>query len=391
MIVWLNPLSGLSGDMLLGALLDLGASIDEIDAAVTSTGVGGWKIVVTDVDRQGVRARRAEVTIDEVVPGRAAAELIDMVARVRPHSVAQVATRAVRLLAEVEAKIHGVPVAEVHLHELGGVDTVVDTVGVAAALHSLGVTELWSGPLRLGAGQIQSAHGLIPVPAPATLALLDGVPVVGIDSTSETVTPTGAALLKAAGCRFGPMPPMILGQTGYGAGGRDTAGRPNVLPAVSGVRSDRDEQMVGRLESMMMIETTVDDVTGEVLGNLITQLLERGAADAWIAPVIGKKNRPTQVVTALCHEADAADIETVLLTETGSLGVRRRSIERRVLPRDQSEIRVAGLPVRVKSGPYHDKPEFEDLLHVARESGLTLREVSNLASTAIENMKSVEC
>jgi uncharacterized protein (TIGR00299 family) protein len=292
------------------------------------------------------------------------------------------------LLANAEAKIHGLPVTEVHLHELGGVDTVVDTVGVAAALHSLGVTELWSAPLRLGAGQTTSAHGLIPVPAPATLELLDGVPAVGIDSTFETVTPTGVAMLRAAGCRFGPMPAMSVGAAGYGAGGRDTEDRPNVLPAASGVAPNRGQDPEDCLETMMLIETTVDDVTGEVLGQLITRLFEQGAADAWIASVIGKKNRPAHVVTALCHISDISDIETVLLTETGSLGSRRQTIERRALPRRQSEIVVAGLPVRVKSGPHHHKPEFEDLLAVSRKSGLPLRVVTNLALAVLQSLKS---
>jgi uncharacterized protein (DUF111 family) len=175
-IGWLNPVSGLSGDMLLGALLDLGASRAMVTEAVASTGLTGWGLTVVDVHRAGIRATHARVEVTD--------------------------TDAIQALAEVESGIHGVPAADVHLHELGGVDTIVDVVGVAAGVHDLGITELWSSPLALGVGTTDSAHGLLPVPAPATLALLRDVPVHGIDVGFETVTPTGAALLRALGCRY---------------------------------------------------------------------------------------------------------------------------------------------------------------------------------------------
>ncbi len=239
MILWLNPFSGVSGDMLLGALLDLGAPLDAVRAAVASTGLTGWELTAGRVQRAGLAACQARVEVDDDVPARRAAELLTMAEAALPPAAGRLAAAAITALAEAEGRIHGVPAAEVHLHELGGVDTIVDTVGVAAALGALGVSAVWSAPLTLGAGVIEMRHGQFPAPAPATVALLDGVAVTGAPAgpaagPAETVTPTGAALLRAAGCRYGPLPAMRVAGSGYGAGARDVPGRPNVLPALLG-------------------------------------------------------------------------------------------------------------------------------------------------------------
>ncbi len=234
MILWLNPFSGISGDMLLGALLDLGAPLGAVRAAVASTGLTGWELTAAPVRRAGLAACQARVRVDDEVPARRAADLLTMARAAVPAAAGQLAAAAITALAEAEGQIHGVPAGDVHLHELGGVDTVVDTVGVAAALHALGVSALWSAPLALGAGVIEMRHGQFPAPAPATLALLEGAQVTGIGGTGETVTPTGAALLRAAGCRYGPVPAMRVAGSGYGAGARDVPGRPNVLAALLG-------------------------------------------------------------------------------------------------------------------------------------------------------------
>jgi uncharacterized protein (TIGR00299 family) protein len=382
-IVWLNPVSGLSGDMLLGALLDLGASLPAVTASVTSTGLTGWGLSSVEVSRAGLRARHAQVEVADTVPVRPARVLLELAARARPEPVAQVAVAAIRALAEVEAGIHGVAVDDVHLHELGGVDTIVDVVGVAAAVHGLGITEVWSSALGLGAGTTSSAHGLIPVPAPATLALLRDVPVRGIDVAGETVTPTGAALLRALGCRYGPPPAMTVRATGYGAGSRDSPGRPNVLPIVLGTAPLLAASEPGaQRQSMTVLETTVDDVTGEVLGHVVDVLLSAGAVDAWIAPVTGKKNRPAHVVTALVHPQAAEHVEHALLRETGSLGARSHEVSRLALARTPAEVTVAGRPIRMKVGPYRAKPEYDDLVDVAARTGRPLREVADLAVQA---------
>jgi uncharacterized protein (TIGR00299 family) protein len=373
-ILWLNPATGISGDMLLGALLDLGAPLDGIRAAVAATGLTGWSLDVEQVHRGGVRATRAVVAVQDSATERRAAELRDLVARARPAPVAALAGRAVAALAEVEAGLHGVAVDEVHLHEIGGHDTVVDTVGVAAALHLLDVTTLACGPLAMGAGTVRTRHGELPLPAPATAALLAraGAPVVPSDIAGETVTPTGIALLLAAGARFGPVPAMDVAAVGYGAGGREVAGRPNVVQALLGRAS-------GRVEGLLLLETNVDDVTGEVLGHLLARLLDAGAADAWVSPIVMKKSRPAHTVHVLVGPALAAACEQIVLAETGSLGLRRSPVDRLALPRTTTTVAVDGHEIRIKHGPWGAKPEHDDVAAAADALGLPLRVVADRA------------
>lgn len=378
MILWLNPVSGVSGDMLLGALLELGAPIVDVRAAVESTGLTGWTLDVERVQRGALLATRARVGVADAVPARRAAELREMVARARPGPVADLAGRAVEAIAEVEAGLHGVAVGEVHLHEIGGVDTVVDTVGVAAALHLLDVDEVVCGPLALGSGTVGGSHGVLPLPAPATAALLARAraPVTATRLPGETVTPTGIALLLAAGARFGPVPDMTVHAVGYGAGGRDVPERPNVLQALLGARAAEADE----IRPMTVLETTVDDVTGEVLGYVLDRVLAAGAADAWITPLVMKKSRPGHALTVLVAPELAAAVETIVLRETGSLGLRRRTVERVALPRHTSTVDVGGCPVRVKHGPFGSKPEHDDVARAAAALGLPLREVARRAS-----------
>lgn len=410
MILWLNPFSGISGDMLLGALLDLGAPIDEVRAAVASTGITGWTLTTEPVRRAGLTARRACVRVDDQVPGRRAAELLAMARAARPAAAGQLAAAAISALAEAEGRLHGVPADQVHLHELGGVDTVVDTVGVGAALHALRVSAVWSAPLGLGAGVVDMAHGQFPAPAPATVALLEGAQVTGITGTAapaspagstdgppgapaagkmawplagETVTPTGAALLRAMGCRYGPMPALQVAGSGYGAGGRDIPGRPNVLPVLLGEpvadTAAVQPQAPSAVETLLVVETTVDDVTGELLGELPGLLLAAGALDVWITAVTGKKGRPAHVVTALCRPEAAGPVQARLLAETGSLGVRQHQVRREALPRQETEVTVQGHGIKVKLGPHRAKPEHDDVAAAARATGLALRQVTSEA------------
>ena len=384
MIIWLNPFSGISGDMLLGALLDLGAPIAAVRAAIAATGMTGWELTAVPVTRAGLAACQARVEVAEHVPERRAAELLAMAGAARPAPVARLATAAIAALAQAESRIHGVRPDQVHLHELGGVDTIADVVGVAAAIHALQVTGVWSAPVALGSGVAAMAHGRYPVPAPATVALLEGAQVTGAGLTGldgETVTPTGAALLRALDCQYGALPAARIVATGYGAGSRDTAGRPNVLPALLGepVADPAAGQGPGSEQTLIVLETNVDDVTGELLGALPGLLLADGALDAWLTPVIGKKGRPGHVISALCPAAAADAVESRLLRETGSLGARRYDVRRRGLPRSGSGVVVAGHPVRIKVGPHRAKPEHEDVAAAARATGLPQRVIGERA------------
>jgi hypothetical protein len=391
-ILWLNPFSGISGDMLLGALLDLGAPLDTVRAAVASTGLTGWELTAGPVQRAGLAACQARVRVDDDVPARHAADLLTLARAAAPAAAGKLAAAAITALAEAEGRIHGMPAADVHLHELGGVDTIVDTVGVAAALDALAVTEIWSAPLALGAGVIGMRHGQFPAPAPATVALLAGAAVTGTSTPGETVTPTGAALLHAAGCRYGPMPAMRVAGSGYGAGSRDVPGRPNVLPVLLGEplaeAGDSLDMLPGQLpaddaagapETLIMVETTVDDVTGELLGDLPALLLGAGALDVWITAVTGKKGRPAHVMTALCRPAAAGSVQARLLAETGSLGARRYFVQRHALPRQMAEVTVQGYRIRVKIGPHRAKPEHDDVAAAALATGLPRQVVAERA------------
>jgi uncharacterized protein (TIGR00299 family) protein len=369
MICWCNPASGLAGDMLLAGLLDAGAPVGFVRDAVASTGLTGWELDVSRIVTHGLAATRVDVRVTDQAASRRAAELIAMAARARPAPVAALAVRTLELIAATEAGLHGAPVDEVHLHELGGHDTIVDVVGVAAALHALDVDEVYCAPLPLGTGTVTTAHGVLPSPAPATMALLAGAVTIGTDVPGETVTPTAAALVRAIPAVFGPVPAMVPVRTGYGAGHRELADRPNVVSVTVAERS-------GPPSAAVLLETNVDDVTGETVAHVMARVLDEGALDAWVTPVLMKKGRPGQILTVLAPPVAADALGGLLLAETGSLGLRRSTVDRQVLPREFRTVAVAGHAVRVKAGPHGAKPEYEDVARVAAALGLPLREVA---------------
>jgi pyridinium-3,5-bisthiocarboxylic acid mononucleotide nickel chelatase len=381
MICWINPFTGLAGDMLLGALIDAGAPLPDIRAAIASTGLDGWEVSAERVLDHGLSATRLHVSVLDRETERPATVLIDLASRARPAPVAEVAVAALTAIAETEARLHGTVPDRVHLHELGGHDTLVDIVGTAAALHGLGVTDLVCAPLPLGTGHVATAHGVMPAPAPATLALLTGAAVTGTDLPGETVTPTAAALLTAARARYGPVPPMLPRATGYGAGTRTLADRPNVAVVTLGPAATGREPAESAA-SVVVLETNLDDVTGETLAHTVERLLAAGALDAWVTPAVMKKGRPAHVLHALADPATAGHLQAVLLAETGSLGVRRLAAERTVLPRAFTVVHVGGCPIRVKHGPHGAKPEHDDVAAASHTLGLPLRTVAARAMLA---------
>ncbi|MFI9818056.1 nickel pincer cofactor biosynthesis protein LarC [Saccharothrix variisporea] len=370
----ISPFTGLAGDMLLAALVDAGAPLDAVRAAVSETGLTGWDLSVPSVLTHGLTGSRAVVTVSDTATSRTAAELIGMAGRVRDRAVADIAVAALRAIAEVEGRLHGEDPERVHLHELGGHDTLVDIVGVAAALRALDVEAVHCEALPIGSGSVRTAHGVLPCPAPATSALLAGARVVGTSLVGETVTPTAAALLRAIGASYEPAPAMRMSATGYGVGTRTLPDRPNVAVVRLGDVPD------GAVRDLVVLETNLDDVTGEVLGYVVGLLLELGALDCWITPATMKKGRPGHVLHALVAPESAEVVARRMLVETGSLGVRRTSVERTAVPRTTSVVEVRGMAVRRKHGPYHGKPEYDDAVAVARETGLPLRTVLDMAS-----------
>ncbi|EOD66976.1 nickel pincer cofactor biosynthesis protein LarC [Amycolatopsis vancoresmycina] len=370
----ITPFTGLAGDMLLAALVDAGAPLERVRAAVATSGLTGWELHVESLLTHGLTAARAQVAVTDDATSRPAAELIAMAGRVRPAPVADRAVAALRAITEAEGRLHGEPPEHVHLHELGGHDTLVDVIGVCAALDALQVSTVYCGALPLGSGAVRTAHGLLPCPAPATAALLRGARTAGSDLTGETVTPTAAAVLTAVGARFEPPPEFRLLATGYGAGTRTLPDRPNVAVVHLGEPVDTGHR------ELTVLETNLDDVTGELLGHVVGELLAAGALDAWVTPATMKKGRPAHVLHVLAEPAHATRLGALVLAGTGSLGFREYPVRRTALVRETETVDVLGVPVRRKRGPHGAKPEHDDVVAAARELGLPARVVATIAA-----------
>jgi len=401
-ICWINPFTGLAGDMLLGALLDAGAPLDAVRAAITATGLTGWELTCERTVSHGLSATRVLVDVRDQATERRAADLIALASLSAPQPVADFAVRALTAIAATEAALHDADPHAVHLHELGGHDTLIDIVGTAAALHALGVTAVHSMPLPLGTGHVRTRHGILPCPAPATLGLLEGAVVTGTDLPGETVTPTAAALLRAAGARYTSPPAITLTRTGYGAGSRQLPDRPNVasvtlgtvtagtaasVPAAPGAGAVGGAAAAAEpdAETLEILATNLDDVTGETLGYVISQALAAGALDAWVTPAVMKKGRPAHVLHVLVRPQDTPALQQLVFAETGSLGIRRSTVSRTPLRRRSTTIDLDGVSIRVKHGPHGAKPEHEDLVTAAGVLGLPLRAVAGRVARALDN------
>ena len=374
---WFHCFSGVAGDMTLGALLDAGADVDQVRALIGRLGVSGWRLDAEPTQRAGLRATRALVHApeDRAHP-RTFADVAQLLEAARlPERIAGRALAVFTALAEAEGGLHGTAPADVHFHEVGALDAIVDVVGTCAALEVLGVDEVRTSPVSVGLGRVSSAHGELPNPAPATLALLAaaGIAVTGVASAVELATPTGAALLAGLGAACGPLPPMIPEVVGYGAGGHDTPGRANVVQVVIGVASHATATGAG--QPMVELAANVDDATGEILAHAVGALLSAGANDAWITPIVMKKGRPGHTVHALCDPALAAAVGAVLVAESGSLGFRSTAIERWPQTRAEVVVDLGGQPVRVKLGDHRIKVEHDDAVRAAAALGRPLREV----------------
>jgi uncharacterized protein (TIGR00299 family) protein len=379
---WFHCFCGIAGDMALGSLVDAGADLDEVRGLLDRLPVSGWEIEANVVTRAGVRATRLDVKAEETTVVRTHAHIAGLIEEARlPHRIRDRALQTFAALAEVEGRIHRRPPAQVHFHEVGGLDAVVDIVGTCAALEVLGVDELYASAVATGTGMVRSAHGMLPNPAPAVVELLAAAPVYGRDITVELTTPTGAALLAANVTAFGPMPAMQLQATGFGAGSHDLEGLPNVTQVVLGLLAeDAPADQPG--QPVTLLEVNVDDATGETLAHTVTALLDAGAHDAWVTPILMKKGRPGHTVSVLADPTLAGQLADLLMRETGSLGVRGRQLERWPAARTESEVEVGGFPVRVKISPGRVKVEHDDAARAARKAGLPLREAVRRAEEA---------
>jgi uncharacterized protein (TIGR00299 family) protein len=406
-LAWFHCFAGIAGDMALGSLLDAGADLGEVLALLERLPLGGWALEVEQVLRGGIAASHAVVTVRDNVVVRTHAHIVGLVEEARlPDRVARRALATFAALADVEATLHRRPVDQVHFHEVGGHDTIIDVVGTAAALEVLGIDEVRASPVATGLGMVRSAHGLLPNPAPAVVALLDGIPTWGRNILVELTTPTGAALLAALSSGFGPMPPMRVTGQGFGAGTTELEELPNCTQVVTGVRVDRvsgsdltapagghtpsDPDAGARGvhahadadadadagQPVSVLEANVDDATGEQLAHAVGALLEAGAHDAWLAPVVMKKGRPGTVVHVLCDPAMVAELRGILRESTGTLGVRVTTGERWPAARSIESVWIDGQLIRIKVSAGRVKAEYDDVALAARRTGQTLREVA---------------
>jgi hypothetical protein len=386
---YLDCFSGVSGDMCLGALVDAGVPLAAIEQALAGLPLEGYALSARPVTRCGVAATQVEVELDQAQdhPHRG---LDDVLAIIRggamPDDVVERCEAVFGRLAEAEARVHGTDLQSIHFHEVGAVDAICDVVGTVCGLRELGIEQLRFSTVMLGGGTVEAAHGLLPVPAPATVELLKGVPTAGGPAEVELATPTGAALLTTLG-EHAPWPAMSVEAVGYGAGGRELAELPNVLRLVVG----EVPPPAGRTESdvVWVLQTTLDDMTGEELGYCTEKLLGAGALDAFTTPVQMKKGRPGVQLTVLCAPEDLAAMEELLWRHTSTLGVRRSLWQRSKLRREERAVTTPWGEVRVKVAflgdePVRCEPEYEDCRAVAEARGLPLREVYRAARRAAE-------
>ncbi|HHL39813.1 MAG TPA: nickel pincer cofactor biosynthesis protein LarC [Deltaproteobacteria bacterium] len=383
-VLYFDCICGISGDMTLGALVDLGVDLRWLESELGRLPLGGYGLRAERQHRHGIGGTRLHVDISETRHHRTFAVIREMIeGSALADDVKELALRIFRTLAEAEARVHGVDVEEVHFHEVGAVDSIVDIVGAALCLRRLAPERVTASPLPLGTGFIDAAHGRMPVPAPASLEILRGVPTAPSDIRFELTTPTGAAIIKTVADGFGPLPPMTIGKSGYGVGSRDFAEAPNVLRVIEGELRDGGR----RTERLTVIETNVDDMSPEAAGYLMERLLSAGALDVFFTAVQMKKNRPGLLVTVLAEEHGVRELTEIIFSESTTLGVRTRTVERISLPRKTVKVETPYGTVRVKAverdGRFVDgRPEFEDCRAAAAAAGAPLVVVMDAAREA---------
>ncbi len=377
--------SGAAGDMILGALVDAGVPFDALERELAKLGLGGYSLERREVMKAGFRATKVDVHVRDqphgghAHPERNLGAILDIIGR--SDLSAPVKTNASRIftrLAEAEARVHGTTLDQVHFHDVGAVDAIVDVVGSCLGLHLLGVDAVHCGPLPVGGGFATGPHGNIPVPGPATAELLKGFPAVDTGVRRELVTPTGAAILTTLAVTAGAMPAMTVTAVGYGAGSMDLD-TPNVIRLFVGETAGP-----AGTETIVQVETAVDDMSPQLYEPLMERLFEAGALDVYLTPVIMKRSRPGVVLTALCPPAKVADLSRVLFEESSTIGVRWTAYQRAPLEREMVTLATAYGPVAFKVSRLEGRvvtvtPEFEEIRRIAKEKTLPVREVLDQA------------
>jgi uncharacterized protein (TIGR00299 family) protein len=387
--LYFDCFSGASGDMILGAFLDLGLPLDGLRHALGSLAIEYGEIAADRVSRAGVSATKFRLIEKAADPsaggGHKHHHLKHIIAAIRRSSLSpEGQERAAHLferLAEAEAAIHGTPIERVHLHEVGALDSIIDIVGAVHAFESFGISDVIASPLNVGGGTVRCAHGVFPVPAPATARLLAGTPVYG-NGTNELVTPTGALLMTGYAREFGPLPALRIDRIGYGAGDRDPKETPNVLRILQGERAQRADA-----DAVVQIECEIDDMNPQLFGPLMDRLAEAGSLDVFYAGVQMKKNRPGTLVTVIAPPDRREAISAVLFTHTTTIGVRYQEMRRDILDRKVVSIDTPVGPLRMKVASRNGRvmnaaAEFDDCARIAAERGMPIKEVQAIAMKA---------
>jgi uncharacterized protein (TIGR00299 family) protein len=366
--------------MIIAALVDLGVPLTVVRDAVAALPLKGVRLALENAQAGAIGATRFEVVVAGKQPERSYSEIDAMLARASLDApVAELARAIFRKLAEAEAEVHRIDLAKVHFHEVGAVDAIVDIVGAAACFVYLGA-EVASSPLPMGRGFVTCRHGVLPLPAPAAVVALKGVPTYAAGIEAELVTPTGAAIVATVAKRFLSWPSIAAERVGWGAGTSVLPDRPNALRVVLGSEASLAATGFDEGATHVVVEANVDDMTGEAAGHAIAALLSGGALDAWASPVVMKKGRPGLVVSALARQPDAERVATVMLRETSSIGVRYQPVRRVERPRAMHVVttRYGEIPVKVSGGPYGPavvKPEFDACATAAERAGVPVRAV----------------
>lgn len=398
MILYLDCIGGIAGDMFLSALIDAGASVDLINDELRKLGIFGLRITTERTQRHAIDCCHVSVGWDALTngqtehPHRPYVHVRELIANagLPPKATAR-SLAAFHLLAVAEGRIHGVAPDEVHFHEVGSEDSIADVVGVAVALDLLEIDEVHCSPLPIGRGFVRSAHGVLPLPAPATLEILRGVPTEGVDIEKELVTPTGAALVASLATKFGGFPSMMVQSIGYGAGGRDLPQRPNIVRAVIGFSTTTEiisaHSVLPSSSQVVVIETNLDDMSPELVPDASAAAMRAGALDVWATPAFMKKGRPGFVLNALARQENVVAVVDALLSETSALGVRMSTYDRVELERSFVSVDVDGESVSVKLGLRGTRivnvaPEHDDCAAVAAKLGHPVKEVYARALSA---------
>ena len=381
--LYFDCFAGASGDMILGALVGAGADPAALAEGLERLDVSNFEVRFTTVERSGISATRAEVSTEDESKHRHLSTILKIIEGSRlSGTVRQRAARIFTRLAEAEARVHGISVERVHFHEVGAVDAIVDVVGACIGFELLGVERFVSSPLHVGSGTVEMAHGRFPVPPPAVVELLRDAPTYASDIRGELLTPTGAAIISTLAESYGPVPPMRVRATGYGAGKREYERFPNVLRVMLG-ETEGDAQS----EKLLVIETNLDDVSPQIVGHVMDRAFARGALDCWFTPAQMKKNRPGVLVSILCRPRERDALTELLFDETTTLGVRSYEVERRALAREvvrvETRFGTIGVKIARRDGRVTNvTPEYDDCRAAAESHDAPLRDVESAARAA---------